>query len=81
VRRPINGCYHPHAPSPFVVITQPQKLILILPSHGGWKAESTLKHGRKRKGKGKGEKKKGRRGWDEKGGEEVVNSRYKMTGK
>jgi len=31
----VNGYYHPHPPSPFVIITQ---LILILPSHGGWKA-------------------------------------------
>jgi len=24
VSLPINGCYHPHPPSPFVVITQPE---------------------------------------------------------
>jgi len=37
VSPPINGCYHPHPPSPSVIITQPESL----PSHGGWKAEST----------------------------------------
>jgi len=29
--------YHPHPPSPFIIAG---KLIHILPSHGGWKAES-----------------------------------------
>jgi len=33
--------YHPHPPSPFLIITQPEKLKLILPSQGGRKAEST----------------------------------------
>ena len=34
------GCYHPQTPSPFYYYSA-RKLILILPSHGGWKAEST----------------------------------------
>ena len=41
VSPPINGCYRPHPPPPFVIITQPES---ILPSHGGWKAESTWRH-------------------------------------
>jgi len=35
-----NGSYRPHPPSPFYYYSA-QELILILPSHGGWKAEST----------------------------------------
>jgi len=30
--------YRPHPPSPFIAITHPEKLRLILPYHGGWKA-------------------------------------------
>jgi len=33
--------YRPHPPSPFCYYYSARKLILILPSHGGWKAEST----------------------------------------
>jgi len=44
VSPPINGCYHPHPPSTSTIAIcyyySAQKLILILPSHGGWKAES-----------------------------------------
>ena len=32
------GCYHPQTPSPFYYHYSARKLILILPSHGGWKA-------------------------------------------
>jgi len=35
-----NGSYHPHPPSPFYYYSA-RELILILPSHGGWKSEST----------------------------------------
>ena len=36
VSLPIIGSYHPHPPSPYIIITQP-----ILPSHGELKAELT----------------------------------------
>ena len=35
-----NGSNRPHPPSPFYYYSA-RELILILPSHGGWKAEST----------------------------------------
>jgi len=47
VSPPINGCCHPHPPSPFVIITQRECWYSFLPSHGGWKAESTYRHYRK----------------------------------
>jgi len=31
--------YRPHQPSPFIIITQPESVLLILLSHGEWKAE------------------------------------------
>jgi len=34
------GCYHPRPPSPFIIITQLESGV-ILPSYGGWKAESS----------------------------------------
>ena len=34
------GCYHPHPPSPFVIVTQPDSWYSFS-AHGGWKAEST----------------------------------------
>jgi len=35
-------CYHPHPPSSFIIIiTQPPKLMLVLPCHREWKAVST----------------------------------------
>ena len=42
VSPPINGCYHPHPPSPFVIITQPEsRCSFYRPTEGAWKAEST----------------------------------------
>ena len=40
VSQPQTGSYHPHPPSPLLLLLS-RRLILILPSHGGWKAEST----------------------------------------
>ena len=37
---PPKGSYRPHPPSPFYYYSA-RELILILPSRGGWKAEST----------------------------------------
>ena len=43
VSPPINGCYCPHPPSPFIIITQPKSSADIhFTSHGGWKAESNF---------------------------------------
>ena len=36
VSPPINGCYHPHPPSPFVIITQPESCCSFYrPTEGG----------------------------------------------
>jgi len=35
-RPPVNGCYHPHPPSPFVIVTQPKSLYSFYhPTEGG----------------------------------------------